>query len=170
MGRSRSAFAMLKIAAFAPMPRASESTATSAKPGAWRSCRMAYLKSVITGRLYREGRVGYALRAARSADRRFRELGTALRAARSASCVEASFRAEGDRRGDARRAPGRQVGREGGGGGEGGRAARERERARGAGAQQERGDEPAGTPGERDADEQPPADQREALAHDHPHD
>jgi hypothetical protein len=40
-GRSRTAFTTLKIALLAPMPTASVATATSVKPGAWRSRRSA---------------------------------------------------------------------------------------------------------------------------------
>jgi hypothetical protein len=44
-GRSRTAWAALKIAVLAPMPRASVATATAVKPGARRSCRRPYRTS-----------------------------------------------------------------------------------------------------------------------------
>src|SRR5215472_6082505 len=44
-GCSNNPFTTLKMAVFAPMPRASVSTATTVKPGALASMRNAYLKS-----------------------------------------------------------------------------------------------------------------------------
>src|ERR1700757_1266289 len=43
--RNNTAFTMLKIAVFAPTPRARESTATIAKPGLFQSTRSAYRTS-----------------------------------------------------------------------------------------------------------------------------
>src|SRR5437667_8017502 len=51
-GRSSTALTMLKIAAFAPMPSASVSTATAVKPGFFSSWRKANFKSLITQRLH----------------------------------------------------------------------------------------------------------------------
>jgi hypothetical protein len=45
--RSRKSFTRLKIAVFAPMPSASDTTATAVNAGLFRNCRSASLKSVI---------------------------------------------------------------------------------------------------------------------------
>src|SRR5258708_27875829 len=49
-GRRRTALTMLKIAVFAPIPRASVTIATAAKPGFLRNCRSASRKLFITKR------------------------------------------------------------------------------------------------------------------------
>lgn len=46
-GRSNTAFTTLKMAVFAPMPRASVITAMAAKPGRFKSERTAYRRSLI---------------------------------------------------------------------------------------------------------------------------
>ena len=48
-GRSRTPFTTLKMALFAPMPKASANTATRVKPGLLRSWRRANLRSFIKG-------------------------------------------------------------------------------------------------------------------------
>src|SRR2546430_175526 len=52
-GRNKTAFTTLKIAVFAPMPSASVSTATAAKPGFFRSWRKANFRSFIPQRHHR---------------------------------------------------------------------------------------------------------------------
>src|SRR5215211_1106390 len=49
-GRRRTALTMLKMAVFAPIPRASVTIATAAKPGFLRNCRSASRKLFITER------------------------------------------------------------------------------------------------------------------------
>src|SRR5438128_12541513 len=52
-GRSSTPLTTLKMAVFAPMPRASVSTATAVKPGFFSNWRKADLRSFITQRLNR---------------------------------------------------------------------------------------------------------------------
>src|SRR5437867_12961566 len=51
-GRSKTQFTTLKMAVFAPMPRASVSRATAVKPGFFSSWRKANLRSFITQSLH----------------------------------------------------------------------------------------------------------------------